>query len=327
MRILSCCLLPCLLASALLAQESAPVKPAEDRTARIHDVGKLLPAAEATPEASREASRSALTSLASAVRVLIQPALRPDEELQTLGERWLVLLGRAEQHTWLEQVTVGELAEAMPLGQLQVQMVAFPAAQFAMHVWTALQDEPDTVEFGKPGRGTTREVVVLEPGAATDAFLKAALSRKDAVALELEPVVMTALRMASTAKINQTSYVRDFAIEATKSALVADPVVDVVQDGLTVQAMAAPRADGSLGLSLSASLTELHRPIPTFTTSLGVGKPVTIQLPNVTSVKVEAKVELRPGQIVAIAMPKIAGKQCLLLVKVAAAAGASSGKR
>jgi hypothetical protein len=304
-------LLPYLLCGALLAQGPGPARDAEDRIARLHDVGKLLPG----NDTAREAPRDALSSLASAVRFLMQPALRADEELQTLGERWLVLLGRAEQHAWLEQVTLGELAAAMPLGQLQVQVVTFPAAQFAMHVLPALQ-----------GGDAPREVMVLEPGEATEAFVKAVLARKDAEAMELEPVAMTAMRMASATKLYQTAYVRDFAIEANPRSMVADPVIDVIHDGISVQAMATRREDGSLALSLNASLAELHRPIPTFTTSLGVGKPVTIQLPSVTRVKVEAKVELLPGQMVAIVMPKIAGKQSLLLVRIGAAAGAPSGK-
>lgn len=311
MNLLNSTLLPCLLVSPLLAQGAGPAQAPDLRLAKIHEVGRLLPEAGA----ARDESRQSLASIASAVRFLMQPALHDDEELQVLGERWLALLGRAEQHAWLERLTRGELADAMPLGQLQVQVVTFPVARFAMDVLPALQ-----------AGDSAREVAVLEPGSATEAFTKAVLSHQDAKVMALDPAVLLPLRMASTARINETAYVRDFDVEVATAAFLASPIVDVVQDGLRVQAMAARRDDGTLALSLHANLADLLKPIPTFTTSLGIGKPITIQLPHVTSVKVEAKVELRLGQVVAVAMPAVAGKQCLLLVKVAELPAAASGK-
>jgi hypothetical protein len=304
-------LLPWLLLSPLSAQGAGPAQAPDLRLAKVHEVGRLLPESGA----AREESRQTLASVASAVRFMIQPALRSDEELQVLGERWLALLGRAEQHVWLERITRGELADAMPLGQLQVQVVTFPVVQFTTDVLPALQ-----------GGDAAREVVVLESGAATAAFLQAVLSHKHAKIKMLDPALLVPLRMAATASIEQTAYVRDYEVEVTAAATIANPIVDVVEDGLRVQAMAARRDDGTLALSLHANLTDLQKPIPKFKTTAGVDAPVTIMLPEMTRVSVEAKVELRLGQVVAVAMPAVAGKQCLLLVKVAELPAAESGK-
>jgi general secretion pathway protein D len=86
------------------------------------------------------------------------------------------------------------------------------------------------------------------------------------------------------AVINQTSYVRDFDVEVAQAAFIADPKVDVIQDGIVLDVQPVILNDRKyIILNLNPTVAELERPIPTFTTSLaGSTLPVTLQLPKLT---------------------------------------------
>ncbi|MCA8950324.1 MAG: hypothetical protein KDE27_12535 [Planctomycetes bacterium] len=96
------------------------------------------------------------------------------------------------------------------------------------------------------------------------------------------------------AVINQTAYVRDFDVEVAQAAFIADPKVDVIQDGVVLDVQPVIQHDRKyIILNLNPTVAELTRPIPTFTTSLaGSTLPVTLQLPNlvVTNFSTTAKV-------------------------------------
>jgi tetratricopeptide (TPR) repeat protein len=84
--------------------------------------------------------------------------------------------------------------------------------------------------------------------------------------------------------INQTAYVRDFDVEVAQASFIADPKVDLIQDGLVLDVQPVIQQDRKyITLNLTPTVAELTRPIPTFTTSLaGSTLPVTLQLPNLT---------------------------------------------
>ena len=76
-----------------------------------------------------------------------------------------------------------------------------------------------------------------------------------------------------------------------------------------------------LGLALHAVWAELTRPIPTFTTTLaGSIAPVTVQLPEVRQVQVEATIELSADQTVVVLLPALAGKRCIAVLRLPPAA-------
>ncbi len=89
---------------------------------------------------------------------------------------------------------------------------------------------------------------------------------------------------ANVSILNQTSYVRDFDVEVAQSAFIADPKVDVIQDGVVLDVKPVISYDRKyVLLALQPTVAELIRPIPTFTTSLaGSTLPVTLQLPQLT---------------------------------------------
>jgi hypothetical protein len=129
-------------------------------------------------------------------------------------------------------------------------------------------------------------------------------------------VVLHALVPSPLAVIQQTAYVRDFEVEVANGSFVFDPIVAVVRDGFTLRVTASPGKAG-IGLALHAAWADLMRPIPTFTTTLGVGTPVTIQLPEVRQVQVEATVELPADHTVVVLLPALLGKRCIAVLRMA----------
>lgn len=99
------------------------------------------------------------------------------------------------------------------------------------------------------------------------------------------------------AVINQTAYVRDFDVEVAQAAFIADPRVDVIQDGVVLDVQPIISHDRKyITLNLNPTVAELTRPIPTFTTSLaGSTLPVTLQLPNLTVTNFTSTVTVPDG--------------------------------
>jgi hypothetical protein len=101
-----------------------------------------------------------------------------------------------------------------------------------------------------------------------------------------------------------------------ESMAIANPIVDVVQDGISIQASVLPLEGGATGLSVEVTVADLKRPIPTFTTTLGVNSPVTIQLPQVISTRIEAALELQQGHTAWLSLPALAGVRYLVTLEI-----------
>jgi hypothetical protein len=189
-----------------------------------------------------------------------------------------------------------------------------PELVFQKHVAPVLSPAGEVAE---PNAGE-RTTVVLEPGEGTRSF-RAALGELDEVdRLDVPSVTVRPLAPAHVTTTNQTAYVRDFEVEVREGAVIADPIVDVVQDGVSIQTSAVPLDGGRIGLSVEVEVADLQRPIPTFETTIGAGgAPVTIQLPQVLSRKVEAAVQLPARHTVVVVLPGMAGARYLVTFEVA----------
>lgn len=95
----------------------------------------------------------------------------------------------------------------------------------------------------------------------------------------------------------QVSYVADFDLDASEDAVVADPVVSIVQNGAAITVRPVASEPGLYDLRVTH--TFLERPIDVFTTSLGVGSDVSIQLPRTRQRVETTRVRLAPGASVA----------------------------
>ena len=118
----------------------------------------------------------------------------------------------------------------------------------------------------------------LELGVVFDAVEKSAFAN-----------VLTAPRLtiynnqrANLTLTNQIAYVKDYDVEVAQTAFIADPLVDIVQDGLVLDVRPTVSHDRKyVTLELRPTVAILARPIQTFVTPLaGLTTAVIIELPE-----------------------------------------------
>jgi hypothetical protein len=301
-----------LLPATALAAQTQPAA-GDARTVVVYDLGAEAPGpdivlrAEGDSQPAEWAQSSRPATVAQMVRAFVQPPLAANEDVQPLGERWLVLLCRAEQHAWLERYLAAAKRHHDQTITMQCELFAMPEISYLEKVAPALSQP------GKPAGSAS----ILAPGEGTDAFRKALTADATCESLAAPKLTVRPLESASMSLLQQTSYVRDFEVEVQKAAFIANPVIDVVQDGVTIEAAAAIVQEGVAGVSLKVSVSDLKKPIPEVTTNLGgTTLPVKIQLPQLITTQARAAVELPRGHTVVFALPPLAGKRHVLLLKL-----------
>jgi general secretion pathway protein D len=102
---------------------------------------------------------------------------------------------------------------------------------------------------------------------------------------------------ANITLVNQLSFIQDFDVEVAQTAFIADPIIGIIQDGLTLDVRPTISHDRKyVTLELQPTIATLVRPIPTFQTSLGaLTTPVTIQIPELVIQKSQTTVKVPDG--------------------------------
>lgn len=88
---------------------------------------------------------------------------------------------------------------------------------------------------------------------------------------------------ANLTLVNQIAYVKDYDVEVAQTAFIADPLIDVIQDGLTLDVRPTVSHDRKyVTLEVQPTLATLVRPIRTFETNLsGLSTSVVFELPEI----------------------------------------------
>ncbi|MEZ5989641.1 MAG: hypothetical protein R3F30_11040 [Planctomycetota bacterium] len=143
-----------------------------------------------------------------------------------------------------------------------------------------------------------------------EVILRAVAKRERVLQLAAPRILVHNTARANLMVTNQYSYIRDFNVEIAQAAAVADPVVDVIRDGIVLDVRPIVSADRRFILmELRPTLARLTLPIPTFTTTLGVGQQVSIQLPELLLQKVRTTVTLPDGGTLLLGGMKAVDKQ------------------
>ncbi|MFM1871672.1 MAG: hypothetical protein RL398_1094, partial [Planctomycetota bacterium] len=117
---------------------------------------------------------------------------------------------------------------------------------------------------------------------------------------------------ASMHYLRNISYIRDFEVEIAQAAAVANPTIGTVHDGVALDVR--PVVDSDLKfitMELRPTVMSLQLPIPTFTTTLGVGQPISIQLPEVTLQRIRTTVTMPDGGTMMLGGMRIVERQNL----------------
>ena len=129
-----------------------------------------------------------------------------------------------------------------------------------------------------------------------NAILRAVRKRERATLITAPRLTVHNTQRGHVSILNEVAYIRDFDTNTATGVAVADPVVDVIRDGIVLDVRPTISADRRyITLELRPTLAVLLRPIPTFTTSLGVGTPVAIQTPQLTLQRIRTTITVPDG--------------------------------
>jgi type II secretory pathway component GspD/PulD (secretin) len=141
-----------------------------------------------------------------------------------------------------------------------------------------------------------------------------AVSKSERVELVTAPrlLVFNTARSNLTV-LNQVAYVQDYDVEIAQAASIADPIINVVEDGVILDVRPVVSADRRyITLELRPTVAELKRPIREIVTSLGnSGNPVTIQLPELEVSRARTSVPMPDGGTILLGGFKVHEQQDL----------------
>lgn len=300
-----------LLVSGIAHAQDMPVPDGKGRLMRIFDLDKVrTPRQEAAgpamtlqpPKGLMPAGPDAaqlpngVTIVPSLLRLLIDPPLRPGDDLQVLGDRWLTLLGSPAQAACLDKILAGAGAQKDQLVEVTIDVMRVPKAAF-------------DAGFAKPlaaGRqGDAPRWQLAMPVADATALVTAA--GKDAEVLTAPRLSVFPLERAELRISKEIAYVKDFTVTRKGDAVIADPVVDTVMDGLVAEAVACPLDRDLLAIACGLQVQEVEQPLAQFTTTIGADHTVTIQLPRVSGVRFDQVARLRTEERMVFAAQKTDG--------------------
>lgn len=143
-----------------------------------------------------------------------------------------------------------------------------------------------------------------------EAILLAVSKRERVEQINAPNLLLSNTQRAHLTVTHQVSYVRDFDVEIAQAAAVANPVVSMVSDGIVLDVHPVVSADRRfITMELRPTLAQLEQPIPTYTTTLGVGQEITIQLPHLQVQRIRTTVTIPDGGTLMLGGMKMANKQ------------------
>ncbi len=146
-----------------------------------------------------------------------------------------------------------------------------------------------------------------------EAVLRAVSKQERSEQIEAPRLLIYNNTRASMHVLNEISYIKDFEVEIAQAAGVANPVIGTVYDGVTLDVR--PVVDSDLKfitMELRPTVMTLQLPIPNFTTTLGVGQPISIQLPEVSLQRVRTTVTLPDGATMMLGGMRLVERQNLV---------------
>jgi Flp pilus assembly secretin CpaC len=124
-----------------------------------------------------------------------------------------------------------------------------------------------------------------------------AVSKNERAELVTRPSILVFNTARSNIQVlNQVAYVQDFDVQIATAAAIADPIIQVVQDGVVLDVRPVISADRRfVTLDLRPTVATLVRPIQEISTSLASTGTVTIQLPELELQRMRTVVSVPDG--------------------------------
>lgn len=289
-----------------LDPESASAK--QERFLTLYDVRDLVdelasPAQKsATPDAepssqSAEAARKAahaqaLQLLQGAVQNHIQPPLGAGgAALHATNEHVLVLNGTAAQHEWMQSFCLRLRRDGLSLVKVETRCVEIP------------RDALRSLGLDTPPMGAVQpehEVAIAQVLANAD--------RKEGWKLIARPeVLLHPLSQGSVAILDEFAYIKEWQVTMVqpKRTLIADPVIDVIQEGYTFEFTVTPVPENQYAVAMKFRRATVERPIETRKVRVATdpASESEISIPVVTRMTIESTFTAAKGKAIAFVTP------------------------
>ena len=253
--------------------------------------------------------RDANARAVSILRHFIEPSLRQGDDIQAIGPHWIAVIADAERIASVDRIFEAAKQHRDDLLTIEIRMLDVKPDTFRSKLQKSL------AKVARQG-GDSWEAVIAKDKA--EAFWKTSEAAADAL-LAAPKLCVQPLQLAQVSVVNQVSYVKDFTVQRSKDAVIADPVIATTWDGHKSEVCATFLPDGRIGLSCSVHVQELHRPIDEIKTTVFPGTaPVTIQLPRTSGVRLANVAEFTPGSLVVLASQRTDGNYLVAIIKASA---------
>jgi hypothetical protein len=248
----------------------------------------------------REEVQTTSASLVATLTEMIEPKMEANlQRLEYLGAGSMALVGTPDQHMWMTRF-LDSGTEFQGLIDVQARVYILEKGQLS-----------------KLSQAKSGEVLnQAQFKALIDALDKAGVESVTAPRLTTYPFQEADMRV-----IDQVAYIKDYELKVIpeQDAEIADPVIDVVHSGVVMKVRGMPLADGQLSVFASLDYSTLKRPIKTLETTLGAsGHTLTVQVPEVTKVKLQGRFNVHPTEALLLAtVDPQAENEVLVLVRAA----------
>lgn len=154
---------------------------------------------------------------------------------------------------------------------------------------------------------------------AASGWLAAASANESACAVESPSIVLFEGQESFVTVLSETAYVSDFELSLVdERTLIADPVVDTVQEGARLRLRASSLSNSNLAtLEVEFMQSDLQRPIHEVEAKLfGLHPPVVIQVPLVSVASLKTRAALAAEDCLLLAVPGDAGERLFAFLTV-----------
>ena len=261
-----------------------PADPGEVDEARAKE---LLEAIQER-EAELERIRARAEDLAAAVGRHVEPPL-PDGDAgpQLINNGAMLLQVTDAQHEWVRTFLELQRRKAMGMLVIESRMLTVPAGTMeTLGMRSSAKVIPSAEEFAQ--------------------LLEQAQSRPGAELVVSPRIAVRPGQRANLSVLNQVAYIKDYELVVVEpdEVEIADPVIDVVQEGILVDLKTIALTPDTYGISVELTQSTLARPIPTKTLRIGARRAeVTIGLPEVTTLRMSSDLALGVGASAVLVTP------------------------
>jgi type II secretory pathway component GspD/PulD (secretin) len=143
-----------------------------------------------------------------------------------------------------------------------------------------------------------------------EAILRAVQKYERVNTVTAPKLVVANTQRAHLQVITHVAYIKDYDVEIAQNAVIADPIVDVVKEGVILDVRPTVSSDRRfVTLELRPTVATLVRPFRTFTSSLAFGGAVTFEVPELKKESIKTTVVMPDGATLLLGGMKLYDEQ------------------